>query len=71
MCQNYKEGMSRLPQMKQKEGTEIRFSQLPEKMYPKNATPAEITQHSIDLSYALGQLIDINYQGNPLAILGQ
>lgn len=71
VCQNYKEGMSRLPQMKQKEGTEIRFSQLPEKMYPKNATPAEITQHSIDLSYALGQLIDINYQGNPLAILAE
>ncbi|CAJ0920443.1 unnamed protein product [Ranitomeya imitator] len=70
VCQNYKEGLSRLPQMKQKEGTEIRFSQLPEKMYPKNATPAEITQHSMDSSFALGELININYSGDPLAILG-
>ncbi|XP_056405936.1 protein AAR2 homolog [Hyla sarda] len=71
MCQNYKEGLSRLPQMKQKDGTEIRFSQLPEKMYPKNATPAEITEHSMDLSYALGQVIDMNYPGNPLEILAE
>ncbi|XP_071968214.1 protein AAR2 homolog isoform X1 [Engystomops pustulosus] len=71
VCQNYKEGMSRLPQMKQKEGTEIRFSQLPEKMYPKNASAAEITQHSMDLSYALGQLLEINYPGNPLAFLAE
>ncbi|XP_075702779.1 protein AAR2 homolog [Rhinoderma darwinii] len=71
ICQNYKEGMSRLPQMKQKEGTEIRFSQIPEKTYPDNATPAEITQHSMDLSYALGQLIDLHYPGDPLAILAE
>lgn len=69
MCQNYKEGLSRLPQMKQKEGTEIRFSVVPEKMYPKNATPAEVTQHSMDLSYALGQLIDEYYPAKPLDIL--
>ncbi|CAI9579180.1 unnamed protein product [Staurois parvus] len=71
MCQNYKEGMSRLPQMKQKEGTEIRFSTLPEKMYPKNATPAEVTQHSMDLSYALGQLIDEFYPEKPFYILAE
>lgn len=71
MCQNYKEGMSRLPQMKQKEGTQIRFSTLPEKMYPANATPAEVTQHSIDLSYALGQLMDEHYPEKPLDILAE
>uniref|UniRef100_A0A8C5R821 Protein AAR2 homolog n=1 Tax=Leptobrachium leishanense TaxID=445787 RepID=A0A8C5R821_9ANUR len=53
-CQSYKEGMARLPLMKQKAGTEIRFSQLPDKMYPENASPAEVTLHSMDLSYALG-----------------
>ncbi|XP_068120134.1 protein AAR2 homolog [Hyperolius riggenbachi] len=71
VCQNYKEGMSRLPEMKQKEGTEIRFSKLPEKMYPKNATPAEVTQHSMDLSYALGQVMDEYYPGKPLQVLGE
>ncbi|XP_072259833.1 protein AAR2 homolog [Pyxicephalus adspersus] len=71
VCQNYKEGMSRLPHMKQKEGTEIRFSIIPDKMYPKNATPSEITQHSMDLSYALGQLIDEFYPEKPLDILAE
>ncbi|KAM5135723.1 protein AAR2 homolog [Mantella aurantiaca] len=71
VCQNYKEGLSRLPQMKQKEGTEIRFSVLPEKMYPKDATPAQVTQHSMDLSYALGQLMDEYYSEKPLDILAE
>ncbi|XP_063816385.1 protein AAR2 homolog [Pseudophryne corroboree] len=71
VCQNYKEGLSRLPQMKQKEGTEIRFSQLPEKMYPENATPAEVTQHSMDLSYALGQIIETHYPGKPIELLAE
>ncbi|KAG8446199.1 hypothetical protein GDO86_013884 [Hymenochirus boettgeri] len=69
VCQSYKEGIARLPKMKQKEGTEIRFSCIPSKMYPDNATPAEVTQHSMDLSYALGQLLEKNYPGNPLELL--
>ncbi|KAM8946156.1 protein AAR2 homolog [Pelodytes ibericus] len=71
VCQSYKEGMARLPLMKQKEGTEIRFSQLPTKMYPENATPAEVTKHSIDLSYALGCLLETYYPGQPLELLAE
>ncbi|KAM4695077.1 protein AAR2 homolog [Discoglossus pictus] len=70
-CQSYKEGMARLPEMKQKEGTEIRFSKLPSKMYPENATPAQVTQHSMDLSYALGKLMDTYYPGQPIQLLGE
>ncbi|CAH2292759.1 AAR2 homolog [Pelobates cultripes] len=70
-CQSYKEGMSRLPLMKQKAGTEIRFSQLPAKLYPENATPAEVTKHSMDLSYALGCLLETNYPGQPLEVLAE
>ncbi|XP_053571979.1 protein AAR2 homolog isoform X2 [Bombina bombina] len=70
-CQSYKEGMARLPQMKQRDGTEIRFSQIPSKMYPENASPAQITQHSMDLSYALGQLMDTNYPGKHHELLAE
>nr|AAI53729.1 LOC100127613 protein [Xenopus tropicalis] len=71
VCQSYKEGMARLPQMKQKEGTEIQFSLIPDKTYPDNATPTEITQHSLDLSYALGQLLNTHYPGQPLELLAE
>ncbi|OCT57762.1 AAR2 splicing factor L homeolog isoform X1 [Xenopus laevis] len=71
VCQSYKEGMARLPQMKQKEGTEIRFSKIPAKMYPDDATPTEITQHSLDLSYALEQLLKTHYTGQPLQLLAE
>lgn len=41
-CQSMREGLDRLPRMKQREGTELRFSVIPEKTYPPGATPAEI-----------------------------
>ncbi|KAM4692332.1 protein AAR2 homolog isoform 1-T2 [Rhinophrynus dorsalis] len=71
VCQSYKEGMARLPHMKQKEGTEIRFSQVPVKTYPENASPAEVTKHSMDLSYALGKLLETHYPGQPLGLLAE
>uniref|UniRef100_A0A8C5R8B1 Protein AAR2 homolog n=1 Tax=Leptobrachium leishanense TaxID=445787 RepID=A0A8C5R8B1_9ANUR len=70
-CQSYKEGMARLPLMKQKAGTEIRFSQLPDKMYPENASPAEVTLHSMDLSYALGRLLETYYPEQPTELLAE
>ncbi|MEE6506558.1 hypothetical protein FKM82_007727, partial [Ascaphus truei] len=71
VCQSYKEGLARLPEMKQKDGTEIRFTPLPAKLYPDNATPAEVTHHSMDLSYALGCLLDTHYPGQPLELLAE
>lgn len=45
-----------LPDLKAKPGTELRFTEIPDKHYPDNATPSEITQHCMDSSYALGIL---------------
>lgn len=39
------------------EGTEIRFSKLPDKSYPENSTPGEITKHSLDSSYIFKQIL--------------
>lgn len=68
-CQSMKEGLDKLPRMKQREGTELRFSAIPEKMYPPGATPAEITRCSLDLSYALDTVLQ-NYELRPLDLLG-
>ncbi|KAM6925448.1 protein AAR2 homolog [Xenentodon cancila] len=70
-CQTMKEGLERLPKMKQREGTELRFSVLPKKTYPPGATPAEITQFSMDLSYALETVLEENHKQQPLNLLGE
>lgn len=69
-CQSMKEGLDRLPRMKLREGTEMRFSVIPEKTYPPGATPAEITQCSLDLSYALETVLEKNHKLQPLNLLG-
>ncbi|XP_068198264.1 protein AAR2 homolog [Antennarius striatus] len=70
-CQSMKEGLNRLPKMKQREGTELRFSVIPERTYPPGATPAEITRCSLDLSYALETVLEKNHQLQPLNLLGE
>lgn len=42
-----------LPDLKPKPGTELRLTEIPDKRYPDDATPSEITRHSLDSSYAL------------------
>lgn len=46
-----------LKSMQPKEGSYLRLSKLPEKNYPDGSTPAEITRHSMDLSYVLDVLL--------------
>ncbi|XP_072394415.1 protein AAR2 homolog [Diabrotica undecimpunctata] len=46
-----------LPNLKVKEGTELRLTSFPERNYPENSTPSEITKHSLDSSYVLDQMI--------------
>ncbi|XP_065142680.1 protein AAR2 homolog [Paramisgurnus dabryanus] len=70
-CQSMKEGLDRLPKMKQREGTELRFSHIPKQVYPPGATPAQITKYSMDLSYALNCVLDSHYREQPLDILGE
>ncbi|XP_009677573.2 protein AAR2 homolog [Struthio camelus] len=70
-CKSYAEGMARLPKMKLKAGTEIRFTELPKQMYPDGATPEEITRHSMDLSYALEKVIDQQYSSQPQDLLAE
>ncbi|XP_064154714.1 protein AAR2 homolog isoform X2 [Anguilla rostrata] len=70
-CQSMREGLERLPRMKLRPGTEIRFSDIPKQTYPEGATPAQITQCSIDLSYALDCLLEKQYKQEPLHVLGE
>lgn len=70
-CRSYAEGLARLPQMKPRAGTEIRFTELPKQMYPDGATPEEITRHSMDLSYALEKVISQRYASQPRDLLGE
>ncbi|XP_017270503.1 protein AAR2 homolog [Kryptolebias marmoratus] len=70
-CQSMREGLDRLPKMKQREGTELRFSVIPKKTYPPGATPAEITKCSMDLSYALETVLEKKYENQPLNLLGE
>lgn len=46
-----------LPDLKPKPGTELRLTELPQKFFPDNASPAEITKHSLDTSYALDMML--------------
>ncbi|KAM4571610.1 protein AAR2 homolog [Fundulus diaphanus] len=70
-CQSMREGLDRLPKMKQREGTELRFSVLPKRTYPPGASPAEITRCSMDLSYSLETVLEQNYPEQPLNLLGE
>ena len=58
-----------LPDMKPKPGTELRLSKLPDKSYPDGASPAEITKHSLDSTYALDTLLD--KLALPMEIIGE
>ncbi|XP_018569913.1 protein AAR2 homolog [Anoplophora glabripennis] len=46
-----------LPNLKAKQGTELRFTPFPERNYPAGSTPAEITRHSLDSSFLLDTMI--------------
>ncbi|XP_074148661.1 protein AAR2 homolog [Sminthopsis crassicaudata] len=70
-CKSYREGLARLPQMEQKAGTEIRFTKLPKQPYPDGASPAEITKHSMDLSYALETVISRQRAADPQELLAE
>ncbi|KAK7869800.1 hypothetical protein R5R35_008325 [Gryllus longicercus] len=58
-----------LPQLKASPGTELRLTCLPERSYPEGATPAEITQHSLDSSYMLETLL--SQLSSPMDLLGE
>lgn len=70
-CRSYQEGLARLPEMRPRAGTEIRFSELPTQMFPAGATPAEITRHSMDLSYALETVLSKQFPCSPQDVLGE
>ena len=42
-----------LPNLKPKFGTELRLTEISDRHYPDDATPSEITRHSLDTSYVL------------------
>ncbi|XP_042197744.1 protein AAR2 homolog [Callorhinchus milii] len=71
LCKSYEEGMARLPKMKIKPGTEIRFSNIPKQKYPDGATPAEITKYNMDFSFTLESVINQRYSASPKDILGE
>lgn len=58
-----------LPDLKPVPGTEIRFTQFPERSYPDGSTPAEITKHSLDSSYVLEYLIKAHQ--SPIDLIGE
>ncbi|XP_021272031.1 protein AAR2 homolog [Numida meleagris] len=70
-CRSYAEGVARLPEMRPRAGTEIRFTELPRQTYPDGASPEEITRHSMDLSYALEKVIARRYAGQPQDLLAE
>lgn len=46
-----------LPVLKPKPGTEIKFSTIPKQWYPLGSSPHEISKHSVDSSYILGEML--------------
>lgn len=46
-----------LPDLKAKEGTELKITEFPEKNYPEGSTPSEITKHSLDSSFVLDSML--------------
>jgi A1 cistron-splicing factor AAR2 len=60
------EAESRLPVLHSQPGNEIRFTKIPTEAYPAGSSAAEITMHSIDRSYALQLMLEL--QQNALNI---
>lgn len=48
-----------MPSLIPRPGTEVRFSQIPRKKYPENATAAEITKHSLDTTHQLDTFMSV------------
>ncbi|KYN21034.1 PREDICTED: protein AAR2 homolog [Trachymyrmex cornetzi] len=58
-----------LPNLKPKPGTELRLTEIPDRHYPDDATPSEITRHSLDTSYVLD--ITLKKLREPVEIIGE
>lgn len=58
-----------LPDLKPKPGTELRLTEIPDKHYPDDATPSEITRHSLDTSYTLDTTL--KKLREPIEIIGE
>lgn len=58
-----------LPDLKPRPGTELRLTEMPDKHYPDNATPSEITRHSLDSSYTLSTIL--RKLREPVEIIGE
>lgn len=61
---------SKIPDMKTKPGTEIRFSLFP-KRYKENATPAEITHGGMDSSFQLDSMLSTYFTNDKTELLGE
>jgi hypothetical protein len=46
-----------LPHLKPVPGTELRFTQFPERHFPEGSTPSQITHHSLDSTYVLETMV--------------
>ncbi|XP_071571650.1 protein AAR2 homolog [Temnothorax nylanderi] len=58
-----------LPDLKPRPGTELRLTEMPDKHYPDDATPSEITRHSLDTSYVLDTTL--KKLREPVEIIGE
>jgi len=58
-----------LPDLKPTPGTELRLTEIPDKHYPDDATPSEITRHSLDTSYVLDTTL--KKLREPVEIIGE
>ncbi|CAL1683977.1 unnamed protein product [Lasius platythorax] len=58
-----------LPNLKPRPGTELRLTEIPDKHYPDDATPSEITRHSLDSSYVLDVIL--KKLREPVEIIGE
>lgn len=62
---------SLLPEMTPIPGTELRFTDVPQKAYPEGATPEEITRCNLDHSHVLETILSSRYRDNALDLLGE
>ncbi|RZC00563.1 AAR2 domain containing protein [Asbolus verrucosus] len=58
-----------LPVLKPVEGTELRFTPFPSKNYPEDASPSQITQHSLDRTYVFEKML--SQYSKPMEIIGE
>ncbi|XP_061188953.1 protein AAR2 homolog [Saccostrea echinata] len=66
-----KEAESKLPDMKVREESKIRFSPIPKLKYPPGSSPAEMTKYSMDSSYVLESILSSCYHDSEMGILGE